>query len=122
MNIIPNGARAGNPAAQHFPTYFLQGSGDGFAVSKPAIARVSRKTTGVSATSYYGKVRTRVPYASALYAAAVAALLSACAQSDDVVPAPEAAITQPAGQADESASDIPTVVITASREHPNAIG
>jgi hypothetical protein len=119
MNIIPNSARAATLPPQHFSTYFLRNTGDDFAVSKATNARVPRKTSGVSAMSYYGKVRTRVPYASALYAAAVAALLSACAQSD-VTPAPEAAIVQPAEQTAEA--DMPTVVITASRERPKANG
>jgi hypothetical protein len=121
MNILPNSLRAASPAAQGFPTSFLQNAGAGFAVPNAAGAGLSRKTSGVSAMSYYGKVRTRVPYASALYAAAMAALLSACAQSD-VTPAPEAAIIQPAEQGTEATADMPTVVITAARERPKAIG
>jgi hypothetical protein len=124
MNTIPNSLRAASPAAQSFPSSFLQNTGGDFAVSTPAIAhtaRTARKASGVSAMSYYGKVRTRVPYASALYAAAMAALLSACAQSD-VTPAPEAAIVQPAEQGTDANADMPTVVITAARERPKAIG
>jgi hypothetical protein len=121
MNIIPNSARA-TAAAQRFSTYFLQDSANDFAmVSKAASARAPRKTSSVSAMSYYGKVRTRVPYASALYAAAVAALLSACSPAD-VTPAPEAAIIQPVEQGTDATADLPTVVITASRERPKAIG
>lgn len=118
MIISPNSTRAVTPAAHRFSTQLLK---DGFAVSKSASAPSLRKTSGVSAMSYYGKVKTRVPYANALYAAAIAALLSACAQSD-VTPAPEAAIAQPASQGVEGTADLPTVVITASRERPKAIG
>ena len=63
----------------------------------------------------YGKVRPR--YASALYAAAVAALLSACSQSE-VERAPEAAPIH----LSETTSDMPEVLITAPRERPKAIG
>jgi hypothetical protein len=121
MNIIPNSLRAASPAAQSFQTSFLQNAGDDFAVSTSALTRTPRKASGVSAMSYYGKLRTRVPYANALYAAAMAALLSACAQSD-VTPAPEAAIIQPAEQGSDANADMPTVVITAARERPKAIG
>ena len=65
----------------------------------------------------YGRVRSRVPYASALYAAAVAALLSACSQSH-VEGAPEATPIH----LSETASDMPEVVITAARERPKANG
>jgi hypothetical protein len=63
------------------------------------------------------KVGSRMPYASALYAAAVAALLSGCSQSG-VECAPEATTTH----LSETASDMPEVVITASRERPKANG
>ena len=65
----------------------------------------------------YRKVGSRVPYASALYAAAVAALLSACSQSG-VEPAPKATTIH----LSDNASDMPEVVITASRERPKANG
>jgi hypothetical protein len=59
---------------------------------------------------------TRMPYARALYVAAVAALLSACAQTDP--PAAGPTITgSPA-----ASSDIPEVVVTASRTQPGSIG
>ncbi len=59
---------------------------------------------------------TRMSYARALYVAAVAAVLSACAQT-----APPAASTTIAGSAAAS-SDIPEVVVTASRTQPGSIG
>ena len=65
----------------------------------------------------YRNNRSRVPYASALYAAAVAALLSACSQSD-VEPAPKATTIH----LSETASDMPEVVVTASRERPKSNG
>jgi hypothetical protein len=112
MNTIPNSMRAALPAAPNFPTFFLKDARD----------NLPRKTSGVSAMSYYGKVRTRVPYANALYAAAMAALLSACAPSD-VTPASEAVgVESIVEQTDAATADMPTVVITASRERPKAIG
>jgi hypothetical protein len=66
----------------------------------------------------YRKTRSRVPYASALYAAAVAALLSACSQSPGVEPAAEVTPIH----LSETASDMPEVVVTASRERPKANG
>ena len=68
----------------------------------------------------YRKVGSRVPYASALYAAAVAALLSACSQSSVETAAPEATIIHLSET--ESASDMPEVVVTATRERPKANG
>ena len=65
----------------------------------------------------YSKRGSRVPFASALYAAAVAALLSACTQSS-VEPLPKDTNIH----LSETASDLPEVVITASREKPKAIG
>jgi hypothetical protein len=65
----------------------------------------------------YRKVGSRVPYASALYAAAVAALLSACSQSGVEV-APKGTTIH----LSETASDMPEVVVTASRERPKANG
>jgi hypothetical protein len=65
----------------------------------------------------YGRVRSRVPYANALYAAAVAALLSACSQSE-VEPAPKVTPIH----LSETASDMPEVVITAPRERRRANG
>jgi hypothetical protein len=75
-----------------------------------------RSTTEMSSMSYR-KLGSRVPYANALYAAAVAALLSACTQSS-VEPLSKETGTQ----VSEAASDVPEVVITASRETPKAIG
>jgi hypothetical protein len=63
------------------------------------------------------KVGSRTPYASALYAAAVAALLSACSQSG-VERASEATTIQ----SSEANSDMPEVVVTASRDLPAVSG
>jgi hypothetical protein len=64
--------------------------------------------------------RPRTPYARALYAAAIAALLSACAQAPDPTPTVSAAEASSA----ESAADasMPEVVIVASRERPDSRG
>jgi hypothetical protein len=61
------------------------------------------------------KIGSRTPYATALYAAAVAALLPACSR---VEPAPQATTIH----VSETASDMPEVVITAYRERPKANG
>ena len=88
---------------------------------------VGKTTISRRAADHWAKTREVVSLsvesldANALYSAAMAALLSACPQSD-VTPAPEAAIVQPAGEADAATADMPTVVITASRERPKAIG
>jgi hypothetical protein len=63
------------------------------------------------------KFRSRISYANALYAAAVAALLSACSPSEVEV-APKATTIR----LSEAGSEMPEVVITASRERPKAIG
>jgi hypothetical protein len=63
------------------------------------------------------KPGSRVPYATALYAAAVAALLSACTQSSV-----ESLPKETSSHVSETASELPEVVITASRETPKAIG
>jgi hypothetical protein len=63
----------------------------------------------------YKMVRTRAPHVSVLFAAAAAALLSACSQSG-VEPAPKATNIH----LSETASDMPEVVITASRERTKA--
>lgn len=130
MNILPTSTRSASAAAQGFRAHFLQtprlqtagrrDAGASVIAAKATSELVARTPSRVSAMSYYGKARTRVPYANALYAAAVAALVSACAPAD-VTPAPEAAVVQPATHGAEAA-DMPTVVITASRERPKAIG
>jgi hypothetical protein len=66
----------------------------------------------------YRKVGSRIPYASALYAAAVAALLSACSQAT-VEPATEATTIH---FSESPAADIPEIIVTASRETPNTSG
>jgi hypothetical protein len=65
----------------------------------------------------YRKLGSRTPYARALYAAAMAALLSACSPSS-METTPEATTTH----SSETASDMPEVVVTASRERAGAIG
>lgn len=67
----------------------------------------------------FRKNQSRVPYARVLYAAAIAALLSACTQSAEE---PEPAASTTTIHLSESSSDMPEVVVTASREQPKAIG
>lgn len=72
----------------------------------------------------YRKVNSRARYASVLYAAALAALISGCSKSDvDVESAPQAAtihLTEAANTAETA--DMQEVVVTASREQPKSIG
>jgi hypothetical protein len=116
MNSILNSTRAAIPATHSVPAYFTKDSRswvNGLADASPNSGRYKTEMSAMS----YRKVRARVPYASALYAAAVAALLSACSQSG-VEPAPNATRTHMS----ETASDMPEVVITASRERSRANG
>ncbi len=60
--------------------------------------------------------KTRIPCARVLYAAAVAAILSACSQTDST-PAPRhPTITSSGSSSSGSSSELPEVVITASRK------
>jgi len=69
----------------------------------------------------YRKVNSRARYASVLYAAALAALVSGCSKSDVAVePAPNAATIHLSESADTA--DMPEVVVTASRDRPKANG
>jgi hypothetical protein len=115
MNILINSTRAAVAAPQGSRAYFTQDSH--VASNRPIYDRpkVRRYTTEMYPMSY-NKLGSRVPYASALFAAAVAALLSACTQSS-VEPLPKETT-----HVSETASDVPEVVITASREIPKAIG
>jgi hypothetical protein len=116
MNILINSTRAAVAAPQGSRAYFTQDSH--VASNRPVYERpnLRRSTTEMSSMSYR-KLGSRVPYASALYAAAIAALLSACTQSS-VEPLSKETGTH----VSETASDVPEVVITASRETPKAIG
>jgi hypothetical protein len=116
MNILLNATRASSPVAYGIPANFTEGSRVRANALTPISSNSGRYRTEMSAMSYR-KVGSRVPYASALYAAAVAALLSACSQVE-VQPAPEAAPIQMS----ETTSDLPEVVVTASRERPKSIG
>jgi len=66
----------------------------------------------------YRKGHSRARYASALYAAALAALLTACSKTDVAVePASDVAtIHLSESQSTADTSDMPEVVVTASRE------
>jgi len=67
----------------------------------------------------YRKGNSRARYASVLFAAALAALVTACSKQD----ASNAATIHLSESVDTADSaDMPEVVITASRERPKAIG
>jgi hypothetical protein len=116
MNILINSTRAAVAAPQGSQAYFTQ---DSHATSnRPVYERPKvRRSTMEMSTMSYSKFGSRVPYARALYAAALAALLSACTQSS-VEPLSKETSTH----VSETPSDLPEVVITASRETPKAIG
>jgi hypothetical protein len=61
----------------------------------------------------------RIPYAHVLYAAALTALLSACAPADCVPDAGTVSSAAHAAAAPET--DMPEIVITASRELPEIV-
>jgi uncharacterized lipoprotein YajG len=70
------------------------------------------------------KVHSRARYASVLFAAALAAMLTACSKpAAEVEAAPKAAtIHLSEGVSTADTADMPEVVISASREQPKAIG
>lgn len=72
----------------------------------------------------FRKANSHARYASVLYAAALAALLTACSSPDaSVEAAPKAATIHLSERTDSADSaDMPEVVVTASRELPKAIG
>ena len=116
MNVILSSTPAAFRATQNVATYFTQDSHARVNAPTYAGSNAGRYTTEMSSMSNR-KVRSRVPYASALYAAAVAALLSGCSQSS-VEPAAKPATIH----LSETTSDMPEVVVTASRERPKANG
>ncbi len=72
---------------------------------------------------HYRKTNSRARYASALYAAALAALLSACAKTDVAVETtPKVAPIHLSESEAANTADMPEVVISAQRERPHAIG
>jgi len=118
MNTTSNSSRAAFQAAHKLPTYFTQ---DSHALENRAVLAGSNtgRFTSERTAMNYRNVKSRASYATALYAAAIAALLSGCTQTD-VAREPEAAKAVQLSEA--AASDVPEVVITASRERPPARG
>ncbi len=69
----------------------------------------------------YRKANSRARYASALYAAAIAALLTGCARTDvDTAVAPQ--VTTTIHLSENSTADMPEIIVTAARERPKAEG
>ena len=116
-------ARTARPASYGAATYFTQDSQS--LTNSPALAfsNTGRYTPEKSAMNYR-KANSRARYASALYAAALAALLSACSKTDVAVEDAPKAVTIHLSESVNTAdtADMPEVVITASREQPKAIG
>jgi hypothetical protein len=120
----PYRARVARPPAYSAATYFTQDSHNSTNSTFLARSNTGRYTSEMSLMNYR-KANSRARYASALYAAALAALLSACTKTEVAVEAaPEAAaihLSQSEGTAD-TAADMQEVVVSASRERPKAIG
>jgi hypothetical protein len=114
-------ARSARPASYGATTYFTQDSQSLTNSPDLALSNTGRYLSETTAMNTR-KANTRARYASVLYAAALAALLTGCAKSNDAVEAvPNAApIHLSEGTADTA--DMPEVVISASRERPKAIG
>ena len=116
-------ARATRQAAYGAATYFTQDSQS--LTNSPAVAlsNTGRYTSETSAMNYR-KANSRTRYASALYAAALAALLSGCAKTDVAVEAAPQVVTIDLSGSTNTAdtADMPEVVVSASREHPKSIG
>jgi hypothetical protein len=70
----------------------------------------------------YRKANSRARYANALYAAAIAALLTACSQTNlDTEVAPKETTTT-IHLSENSTADMPEIVVTGVRERPKAAG
>ena len=113
--------RSARPAS--YGAFFTQDSQS--LTNSPAVAfsntgRYTLETTAMN----YRKANSRARYASVLYAAALAALLSACSKTDVAVEtAPKAATIHLSDSANTAeTADMPEVVVSASREQPKAIG
>ena len=118
-----NTAYTARPATHSVATYFTQDSQSLTNSTVLAPSNTGRYTSEMSAMSYK-KGNSRARYASVLYAAALAALLSGCSKTDVAVEtAPQAAtIHLSESQSTADTADMPEVVVSASREHPKAIG
>lgn len=118
-----NTAYTARQATHSAATYFTQDSQSLTNSTVLARSNTGRYTSEMSAMSYR-KGNSRARYASALYAAALAALLSACTKTDVAVEAAPQVTTihlsESQGTADTA--DMQEVVVSASREHPKAIG
>jgi len=115
--------RSARPASYGAASFFTQDSHT--LTNSPVIApsNSGRYTLETSAMNFR-KANSRTRYASVLYAAALAALLSGCSKTDVAIEAaPNAAsIHLSEGASTADTADMPEVVISASRERPKAIG
>lgn len=114
--------RAIRPSTYSVAGYFTQDSQNLTNSTAPALSNTGRYTSEMPMS--YRKANSRARYASALYAAALAALLSACSKTDVAVEAAPKAATMHLSESQDTAdtADMPEVVVSASREHPKAIG
>ena len=113
-------ARAAYPTSRG-ATYFTQDSQNLTNKLVVAASNTGRYTSEISAMSYR-KANSRTRYANALYAAAIAALLTACSQTniDSEVAPKETATT--IHLSENSTADMPEIVVTGVRERPKAAG
>lgn len=70
----------------------------------------------------YRKANSRARYASALYAAAIAALLTGCSQTSVESEAAPKATTTTIHLSENSTADMPEIIVTGVRERPKAAG
>jgi hypothetical protein len=107
-------------AARRGATYFTQ---DSQTLTNSVIAvrsNTGRYTSEIPAMSYR-KANSRARYANALYAAAIAALLTACSQTNLDTEAPKETTTT-IHLSENSTADMPEIVVTGVRERPKAAG
>jgi hypothetical protein len=109
--------RAARPATYGATHYFTQDS-QSLTNSLVTFSSNTGRYSEVPAMSYR-KGNSRARYASALYAAALAVLLTACAKTDTAVEQPTSKVT-PIHLSESTntayAADMPYVVVTAKRE------
>jgi hypothetical protein len=121
MNTLYS-TRSARPASYGAAYFFTQDSQS--LTNSPVVARsnTGRYTSEIFAMNR--KVHSRARYASVLFAAALAAMLTACSKpAAEVEAAPKAAtIHLSEGVSTADTADMPEVVISASREQPKAIG
>jgi hypothetical protein len=120
----PYTAGTARPASYGAGTYFFTQDSQSLTNSPIRALSNTGRFTSEAPVMHYRKANSRARYASALYAAALAAMLSACAKTDVAVETAPAAAPIHLSESENIANtaDMPEVVISASRERPRVIG